>query len=144
MRKTVLLTPMILAVLAATPAFAGHAKPGVWKLTSTSKMEGTDARTSSGEYCRTAAEATADSPPKVGRNCTQTNVKWNGKGVTGQLVCKPPVAATGNFTFTFNNDASYTGHSTLDGSGPGGGPFKMAVQYTAVWERADCGAVKPL
>jgi hypothetical protein len=150
--QIVSLSVLTLAAMAsAAPAYAVHGKAGVWQETTTSHMvlqgaaAGTDdKRTDTGKYCRTADEAQHDSPPKVGRDCTQHNVKWIGNTVSGDTVCGLPVKGAGKFNVTFTSNVHYTGGYAFDGTIPGGGPFRMTTSFTADWLGADCGKVKPL
>jgi hypothetical protein len=142
---------IVVAVSSAwsAPALASHAKAGVWKETVTSLVVIKGAppdtkRVSSGLYCRTADEATRDSPPKVGRDCAQQNVKWTGNSVKGETVCGPPLRGTGKFSMTFTGNSHYVGGYVFDEAASGEGRFRMTTSFTADWVSADCGTVKPL
>ena len=153
MRNCIAFVPLLtLAALAVSlPALASHGKAGLWKETVTSQIAAPgapagagDKRSSSGEYCRTVDEARTDAPAKVGRDCTQHNVKWIGATVSGDTVCGPPVSGAGSFSETFTSDTHYAGGYAFNGSAPGGGAFRMTTHFTADWVSADCGTVKPL
>jgi hypothetical protein len=150
MKIRVAFVPLLMVLAWSFPALAIHGKAGLWKETVTAQtsMQGVPAdsngKPSTGEYCRTVAEAKADAPAIVGRDCTQHNVKWIGGTVSGDTVCAPPVSGKGSFSETFTSDTHYVGGYAFNGTAPGGGAFRMTTHFTADWVSANCGTVKPL
>jgi hypothetical protein len=146
-RSIAIISTLVLVGLAGiAPAAAGHARAGLWKLTDTTPARETGDKPTVyiGEYCRTPVQAAHDEPQVVGRDCVQSNVKWNGNTVSGDVVCTGRISGAGKFRQTFPNDMHYTGDWFMDTHTILAGSIHVADSFTAVWERADCGKVPAL
>jgi hypothetical protein len=145
----------------ASPAFAGHALPGLWSSTVTVEVAGS--QTSSGQaaqmsgmglpapekpkpvttkICISPADAAADTPPKR-PGCTYQNIRWSGASGTGELVCQGLMNGSGKFNVTYTSNKHYEG-STNFVSAPIQGKITTAnTKFSGDWLAADCGPVKP-
>ncbi len=151
-------------LLAATAAFAGHARPGLWSSSVTIDLGGQDPQMSADQaarmnsmgikmpgkaqplvskMCLTAADAAADTPPKR-TGCTYQNIKWKGMSATGEYICRGLMNGSGKFAVTYSNDKHYEGSTTFVGDPVQGKSAKAYTRFTGEWLADDCGTVKPV
>jgi hypothetical protein len=158
------------AVLLSIPLAlaSGHRKPGLWQLTAQShftkggpqippdqlarmqqmgiKVPGMSGEPTTIQSCLTPEQAAKDDHPESGNgNCQLQNTSWSGNSFSADVICHGQSGDMhGHFTAVTNGDTSYTGNSHMEGTNPHlGGDFAMDSQVSAVWQSADCGAVKP-
>jgi hypothetical protein len=150
-------------VLSASPALAGHARPGLWTSTVTIDLGGQDPQMSADQaarmnsmgikmpgkaqpivskMCLTPADAAADTPPKR-TGCTYQNIHWNGMSATGEYVCKGLMNGSGKFSVTYQSDKHYEGTTTFVGAPIQGKSAHAFTRFTGEWLSDDCGTVKP-
>jgi hypothetical protein len=156
-----------LAVLSLTAtsgaALAMHVKPGLWQVSVKMDMPGMpqippeqlakmkalgihvpvggDAITST--HCVTAAEATMDKMPDMGRahskDCAIQNMKMSGDGMSADMVCAGKMQGTGHMAFHVDSPEHYSGRITTDGVADGH-PIKSTTLIDARFVSAVCKA----
>jgi len=162
LRRGILLAGVLL--LGASPALAGHARPGLWTSTVTVDLGGENPQMSAAEearmnamgikipgkarpmisrMCLTPEDAAADTPPKR-TGCTYNNIHWTGQSATGAYVCKGLMNGSGKFEVTYSNDKHYEGTTTFVGDAVQGKSTKAHTKFTGDWVSDDCGTVKPV
>jgi hypothetical protein len=113
------------ALLAATAAWAGHGKVGLWNVSVTMKNSGFDTSkmnpkalaqlksmgliggkgmTVSDQHCMTAAEVASDTfKPRSNdtHDCKAVNSRSDSRSMSADMVCTGKMNATGHMAFTF-------------------------------------------
>jgi len=154
----------VLCALSVVPAWAGHARPGLWNSTVIVDLGGRDPKMTADQasrmnsmgiqmpgkaqpivskMCLTPADAAADTPPKR-TGCTYQNIKWKGQSATGEYVCKGLMNGSGKFNVTYANDKHYDGTTTFVGDPIQGKSATAFTKFSGEWVAADCGNVKPI
>lgn len=136
---------IIVAGLALAPeiAFAGHLKPGIWKMTTAIDLGASVpqippeqlARLQSmgikvpapgqgitTQQCVTPEMAARDAPPHMGSNdsgCTSQNEKVSVSSMSADLVCSGTMKGQGTMQLTFADQEHYTGLFTFKGVSSG-------------------------
>jgi len=152
-------------LLAATTAWAGHGKVGLWNVSVTVKMSqfdtskmnpravaqlkamgmlGGKGMVVNDQRCMTAAEvASSTFNPRASHDneCKPVNVKSDGGHMSGDVVCTGKMNATGHMAFNFDRDTHYSGHMTMKGTREGH-PVDEDITFEGNWVKADCGGVK--
>ena len=93
------------------------------------------------QVCMTKEQVARDQVPMDGR-CTQQNVQRSGNTMRFKFACTGEHPTSGEGEYTFADDKSYSGRSTIDTT-VDGKPQRMEVQNSGKWLGADCGSVKP-
>jgi hypothetical protein len=93
------------------------------------------------QVCMTKEQVSRDQVPMDSR-CTQQNVQRSGNTMRFKFACTGERPTSGEGEYTFTDDKSYSGRSTIDTT-VDGKPQRMEVQKAGKWLGADCGSVKP-
>ena len=120
-----------------------HLKPGNWKVTVTSEMQGAPFTPPPMTFDRCLTPAEANDPkqltqPKKGAGgCENADVKQSGNKVTWTIVCHQHGGTQhGTGEMTFSED-SYTGTNTIEMDNPRLGHVKM-IQHLKGQRTGDC------
>jgi hypothetical protein len=153
-------------LVAATSAWAGPGKAGLWEITMSvnftqggpqispdqlEKMKSMGiaipgSRPMVSQRCVTPEMAARDEPPKVspGRgDCTIKDFTHSGTSFTANMVCTGEVTGEGNVHVDYESNASYKGVMDFTGTSRQSGPVKMHNEFAGKWLGDDCGNVKP-
>lgn len=93
------------------------------------------------QICITKEQASRDQVPLDSR-CTQQTTQRSGNTMRFKFACTGEHPTSGEGEYTFNDDKSYSGRSTID-TMVDGKPQHMEVENSGKWLGADCGSVKP-
>lgn len=163
MNKRLASATAVFALLAAGPAFAGHARPGLWSVTTTietpnvpaltpeqvakmkaSGVQMTSANTFTAQHCVTPQEAAMDVPATAQRHqgCTMGAFKLTGNTMTAKLTCagEPNTSASGEMSVTYDSQTHYIGHLRISGLAQGR-PVTLTNRFEGKWMAADCGTI---
>jgi hypothetical protein len=151
-----------LLLLASGPAFAGHGKAGLWRVSSTTDLKITlppavesrmktmghspNVQSHTTQMCMSQAEVDSDRPPHIdpsGTGCDTHIISQTAWSMKAKMVCDGRMKGTGELQITYARDnAHYSGRYSFQGSVEGN-PARMATSFRGDWVKADCGAVKP-
>jgi hypothetical protein len=162
--RNAVLKSVIVMTAAALPAsaLAGHVKAGLWQMTNhmhmpmaammtpdqAARMQAmgvhipTD-RTTTTQYCVSAADAASDKPPPVhSKDCSMSNVSYTAAAFTADMVCSgSEMQGSGHVSVAFDGDRHYSGNYAFNASREGRAA-QFANSFEAKWLSADCGAEK--
>ena len=155
-----ILVSTAIALLASPPAFAGHIKPGQWRITTTTRYVGVDKfppivtgrlamqgivfptrpQTSSKTVCISPDEAAIDRLPHQNEDngaCDAMVIEPTSDGYSGKAVCDSYLAGHIWFDVSFTGDGHYEGKTVFKGKSYG-----LALEtwnnFTGEWSGADC------
>lgn len=152
---------VVAGVLVPVAALAGHARPGLWSVTTTidmpnmpqltadqlARMKAAGVRmpngnTFTGQHCVTAREAAMDVPATTQRHngCSMSRFRLSGQTMTASMVCTGDMQAKGQMIVTYDSQTHYTGSLSIAGTSHGA-PVSMANHFEGRWIAADCGRV---
>lgn len=159
MRSIVIMTASMIALCAASAAYAEHGKVGHWditvkneypglpKLTPTQRrqyeMQGIavpDTRTKHYKHCMTAEEVNSMSLPKMGGNkaqCTISNPHLNGAAFEAHVSCSGLFQGEGGLTVSYDKPEHYAGITRVQGTFAGQ-ELEMVSRFEGTWTSPTC------
>jgi hypothetical protein len=96
--------------------------------------------------CISPEQASRGEVPQDDSRCKRDMLERTGNTLRFKFSCEGPPSSTGEGSYTFVNDKSYTGTmkvTTSGGKGGGQGGGTMDMQSSGRWVSADCGTLKP-
>ncbi len=148
------------AILLAAPALAGHVKPGLWRITTTTRYVGVDKfpamvtgklaaqgivfptrpQTTSKTFCLTPDDAAIDRLPRQNEDngaCDAMDIKPTSDGYSGKAICQSYLEGHLYFDVSFADDGHYEGRTVFKGKSYG-----LAMEtwnnFSGEWSGADC------
>lgn len=166
MRNWISAAGVTLLLLAPLAAHADHGRPGLWTITSTTKLANMPqmppeamammkargmqmpamGRPFITQICMTREEVAMDHPPAMerdGQSCTSKVLSQSASAVTTEVTCRGKVEGKGRAEVSWRGTDHYQGtyhfRGTMDGK-----VQEISTSYTGDFVKTDCGAVKPM
>jgi hypothetical protein len=166
MQKWISAAAVTALLLAPVAAYAAHGRPGLWKITSDTKLaampkmppEAMAMMKARGmqmpgmgqpivtQICMTQEEVNMDHPPAMdrdGQSCTSKVLSQSATAVSTEVTCHGRVDGKGRAQVSWRGTDHYQGTYNFKGTMEGK-VQEISTSYTGDFVKSDCGAVKPM